>query len=90
MDLIDKKFIRSHISFITWEEKLKDSWYRVDIRPYILEGTKESMWAFCNLEGKFSFRHFYTTDDNPYVSDHGLMFVFELELDAMAFKLRWL
>lgn len=88
MNTIDRAFLESQPSLVTWKEELKDSWYRVDIRPYILEGVKESRWAFSNLEGKFSFRHFYT-GDNPYVSDHGLMFVFELELDAMAFKLRW-
>ena len=82
-----KSFLQSHSCFITWREKLRSNWFEVIIKPYHLDGMKESNWICDNLEGYFAFRSFY--DTVPKEVDSGIIFVFELEEDAMAFKLRW-
>ena len=86
--VIHNSYLQSHPSFIAWREKLRNEWHEVIIRPYHLDGIKESIWACNNLEGRFAFRSFYDTMPKDVYS--GIIFVFELELDAMAFKLRWM
>ena len=80
--------LQLHPLYITWREGLRNDWHEVIIRPYHLDGLNESLWAGDNVEGYFSFRRFY--DTVPKDVDSGIIFVFEYELDAMAFKLRWI
>lgn len=81
-------YIPSIPNYVTWREQFRDSFYEVIIRPYNGNGFKESHWICDNLKGYFSFRMFY--DTLPRDIHGGIIFVFQFEEDAMAFKLRWL